>query len=102
MTEDKPFRIQDYIKHGLVEGKSPIQRGDTGEPVTWVSWRAVEPIRARCLRAHGQTLERLAERGGLSLGELWAHLNGLDLMANETWDAMPKPNELRAWARLLR
>lgn len=34
-------------------------------------WSLVEPWRAQAERNHGQTLERLNERGGLSPLELW-------------------------------
>ncbi len=37
-----------------------------------VPWALVEPHRAQALRNHGQTLERLAERGGLCWSELAA------------------------------
>jgi hypothetical protein len=35
-----------------------------------VPWQAVEVIRAEALRVHSQSLERLAERGGLTWGEI--------------------------------
>lgn len=38
-----------------------------------VPWSFVEPWRASCLRYHSQTLERLAERGGLSAAEMRFH-----------------------------
>lgn len=43
-----------------------------------VPWRLFdEPrIAAQIAQFHGQTLERLAERGGLSIGEIAGHLNG--------------------------
>lgn len=48
-----------------------------GENVS-VPWEIVEPIRSFALRCHGQTLERLAERGGLSRTELGLELVGID------------------------
>ena len=35
-----------------------------------IPWSVVEPHAAQAMRNHGQTLERLAERGGLSYTEL--------------------------------
>lgn len=44
-----------------------------------VPWSFVERFRARAERNHSQTLERLAERGGLAPEEMWlaAHDHGL-------------------------
>lgn len=44
-----------------------------------VPWEFVEKFRAQAERNHDQTLERLAERGGLSPEEMWlaAHGHGL-------------------------
>lgn len=44
-----------------------------------VPWAAVEPARSTAMKNHGQTLERLAERGGLSPKELVCALDGLKL-----------------------
>lgn len=42
----------------------------TKRPATSIPWAAIEPHRARAEGNHYQTLERLAERGGLSPCEL--------------------------------
>lgn len=44
-----------------------------------VPWAYAERFREQAQRNHGQTLERLAERGGLSPEEIWlaAHGHGL-------------------------
>lgn len=44
-------------------------RGRTGEDIPWA---ALEPHREQAMRNHGQTLERLAERGGLGWSEALA------------------------------
>jgi hypothetical protein len=44
-----------------------------------VPWCIVEPWRDQAYVNHGQTLERLAERGGLSPEELFAVAHGLGL-----------------------
>lgn len=44
-----------------------------------VPWSLVEPDRRQAKRNHSQTLERLAQRGGLSPHELLATLEGRDL-----------------------
>lgn len=41
-----------------------------------VPWRLVEPHRDQAMQNHGQTLERLAERGGLDWAELFAVMQG--------------------------
>lgn len=43
-------------------------------------WRLVEPARKQAMANHKQTLERLAERGGLAPAELLLALSGLDLL----------------------
>lgn len=51
-----------------------------------VAWALVEPLRASAMRGHGQTLERLHERGGLSPMELYNHFFGVpfrDWMQNK-------------------
>lgn len=44
-----------------------------------VPWAWVAPLRPQAKRNHDQTLERLAERGGLSPGELYCLANGKSL-----------------------
>jgi hypothetical protein len=46
-----------------------------------VPWAVVEPTRAIALRVHGQTLETLARRGGLTRHELGCLLVGLDVFS---------------------
>ena len=50
----------------------PIQRGPD------VPWEVMAPHASQCQRNHSQSLERLAERGGLEGSEAWAVVNGLD------------------------
>lgn len=52
-------------------GRERIRLLDLGCPES-VPWEAVAPHEAQALRNHGQSLERLAERGGLSPLELLA------------------------------
>lgn len=42
-----------------------------------VPWSLVEPHRSQCQRNHYQSPEQLAERGGLSLVELYYVISGL-------------------------
>lgn len=44
-----------------------------------VPWSFVEPLRAMALKVHDQTLERLAERGGLDPVELWGLANNVNV-----------------------
>lgn len=95
-SEEKTFPIMDRNRYGLVDGRGAVTRCDLAKPVTSVPWSLVEPLRENCFRVHGQTLERLAERGGLSLAELWMHVHGLQWV-----DTLHRPDDLRAWARNL-
>jgi len=51
---------------------------------TSVPWSFIEPGRAQAKRNHDQTLERLAERGGLAPGEMRCALEGRRLF-DEPW-----------------
>jgi hypothetical protein len=46
-----------------------------GAPYVGLKMTAIEPYRARIERNHGQTLERLSERGGLDWMEFWCAMN---------------------------
>ena len=100
MSQATRFPILDtlasYERRRGVEGVRAIES---------VPWELVEPLRARCLRVHDQTLERLAKRGGLGLQELWAHLNAPEPFQGIVWmqlaRAAPPIEELRTWIRTL-
>ena len=51
-----------------------------------IPWAAIEPHRPQVMLNHGQTLERLAERGGLSCFEAVQAITGRGLHAR-----MPQP-----------
>lgn len=50
-----------------------------GKRVGYVSWEVAELLRPQAMRNHGQTLERLAERGGLTWQEMAWALAGVGL-----------------------
>jgi hypothetical protein len=52
-----------------------FKQGNVKGAPTSVPWSVIEPHRAQALANHYQSLERLADRGGLSLREMWAVLN---------------------------
>lgn len=52
----------------------------------------VEPHRAQAMKNHSQTLERLAERGGLSIAELFAVLHDRDWFDLFGWATKRKPD----------
>lgn len=58
-----------------------------GRTRTLVPWEWVEPHWAQAKKNHGQTLERLAERGGLSISELAAVLEDREWRRMEDEDA---------------
>jgi len=63
------------VSEGMVGGgrRFPMHtdRLDKRLPKT-VPWELVAPHEAQAQRNHSQTLERLAQRGGLSVRELWS------------------------------
>jgi len=56
-----------------MEKRFPIQFGPS------VPWAFIEPHNSNCEHNHSQSLERIAERGGLSPAEAWAVVNGIDV-----------------------
>ena len=80
MTDHKPMRIMRYYRatgpHLMPEG---------------LPWDIIEPHEHQALRNHGQSLERLNERGGLEVSEAVA------ILEDRQWHAMP---EAKAFARL--
>lgn len=62
----------------MSDRRFPVIRGQSRAPrdvtATWprsVPWSFVERFRERAESNHSQTLERLAERGGLAPDEMW-------------------------------
>lgn len=50
----------------------PIQKGPS------VPWEVMVPHESRCQKNHGQSIKRIAERGGFSSGEAYCIVNNLD------------------------
>lgn len=61
-----------------------------------VAWAVVQPHAKRAMRNHGQSLERLAERGGLGPSELYALVHDLPCGS-----VTLSQGELAAWLRTL-
>jgi hypothetical protein len=61
-----------------------------------VPWRFIEPHEAQALRNHDQTLERLAERGGLCPSEMLA------VVEDRRWVQMNERTALGILCELLR
>lgn len=67
-----------HMRNAAAKAKRfPVLADERGAASTSVPWSLVEPLRASCKDFHDQTLERLAERGGLSRGELYAHVHAV-------------------------
>jgi len=47
----------------------------------WIDWAKIAPFERQVIRNHSQSLEKLAQRGGLSPTEIYAAMNGLTLTA---------------------
>lgn len=69
---------------GLAARRFPVLKPPPG-CTSWVRWEALDPQWA--MRIHGQTLERLAERGGLCAEEIMLNLKRLK------WSAVTPKDE---------
>ena len=69
----------------LRERRFPIMGGPS------VPWSMVAPYEAQAKANHDQTLERLAERGGLAPQELWCIVHG------KRWKEWPQPDVALLW-----
>ena len=63
----------------VLRGQSRVPRAERDTWPESLPWAMVEQWRAQIERNHGQTLERLHERGGLAPEELWCAAHGLGL-----------------------
>lgn len=55
----------------MADERFPIQEGPS------VPWEFMAPHESQCQKNHGQSLKRIAERGGLGPSEAWAVVNGI-------------------------
>lgn len=62
---------------------------------TGIPWRVIAPHEAQAQRNHGQSLQRLAERGGLCWSETWGVLTGVG------WSRLPRNQEAQCKAEVL-
>lgn len=75
-------------------GRFPVLRSGLPRGLTCprsVPWKLVEPHAAQAWDNHEQTLERLAERGGLDPCELWCVVHG------KHWRDRPSEADAVAW-----
>lgn len=72
-------RLRAELERVKAKRMFPIQRGPS------VPWEVMAPHEDMAKRNHQQSLEKLAERGGLSSGEAWCVVNGIDPFAKEEW-----------------
>lgn len=63
--------------------KFPILKENKNEPKEYIAWDIVEPHEHQAYINHGQTLEQLAERGGLSWYEMYC------LLLDQKFDEIP-------------
>ncbi|NRH21566.1 hypothetical protein HOO68_06005 [Candidatus Gracilibacteria bacterium] len=74
--------LQQRLKK-IMERHFPIMKGPS------VPWVVMIPHETMCQVNHHQSLQRIAERGGLSPGEAWCVVSGIDLSRRKTaipWD----------------
>jgi hypothetical protein len=75
------------------EKRFPIQGGPS------VPWRMIEPYRDMADCNHGQTLERLAQRGGLGPGELRAIVECKTIREAEDAGLFDRDSDNVAWVK---
>lgn len=63
-----------------------------GQRQAWVPWSVLAPHEKQAHRNHGQSLERLAERGGLAIQEAAA------LVTDQSWMEFADRPDIEAWA----
>ena len=71
MSDERRFRV--------LRGQSRLPQAERDLWPESLPWALVEPWREQAERNHGQTLERLHDRGGLAPEELWIAAHGLGL-----------------------
>lgn len=82
----------------MTEKRFPILRsGRDKHPFKWVPWDVIEAHRKQAEKNHLQTLERLAQRGGLSASELYLALEDRALYDRAGHDTL---TEKERWAEL--
>lgn len=57
----------------------PVYQMKSSDPQEYIPYDIIAPYEAQALRNHGQTLHRLAERGGLDWSEI------LDILRDNSW-----------------
>lgn len=67
--------MTDTRRFPIIRGQSRLGRAICDTWPRTVPWSFVERFRAQAELNHDQTLERLAERGGLAPDELWCAAN---------------------------
>ncbi len=66
-----------------------------GKQRAYIPWSVIAPHEAQARQNHGQSLSRLAERGGLCWSEAWGVLTGVP------WSRLPRGQEDRCKAAVL-
>lgn len=86
------------------ERRFPVICGQSGLPhkvrERWprsVPWSFAETFREQAESNHDQTLERLAERGGLAPEEMWCAAHRQGLFANRQTVAQPSEEQCGEW-----
>jgi hypothetical protein len=74
-SETTPARFPILI-HGRIDGRKPS-----------IPWAAIAPHERQANLNHGQSLRRLAERGGLCWSEAWGVMKGV------SWSRLPRGRE---------
>ena len=81
------FARFNYLKRRMAEAEVARLKGNSFYPIQdgpVVPWSVMAPHEAQCQKNHGQSLKRLAERGGLGAAEAYCIIKGLSLRAFDT------------------
>lgn len=73
----------------------PLLRAKWNDPLRFIPWAAIEPHAAQAMANHGQTLEKIADRGGLSPSE------ALAIIEDRRFSIMPRAEAETRLARLV-
>jgi len=72
------YREENGGRFPILGAKKDVERGQ--EYPASISWSFVEPFALQAQKNHGQSLNLLAERGGLGPAELWCIAHGKPLL----------------------
>lgn len=83
----------------IIDGRYPVIGT---EPKQYIPYEVLLSHEERAIQNHGQTLERLAERGGLSWFEILCVLEEKNILDNEIKRMSDKERKKKVWKHILK